>query len=404
MTDELEDHEGTVSIGGRTTNSLRFADDIDGLAEQERELVSLIDRLGKTSIAYRTEISAKKTRLMSKSNKNITVDIQNISSAMRGLNLPRTALSVAVFIFLLTNVAEGAITRKHFIASEEIDWQYTNGDMSNLLDLNDQSSAEAFLRTSRDRIGATYKKAIYEEYTDNTFTQKKKKPPSRGLVGPLLRAEIGDTVEITYFNNASREYSLHPHGLFYLKQHEGAIYLDGTSGRRKYDDIVFPGETVKLIWNVTESDAPGPDDPNCIPWVYHSHLNTVRDTSAGMMGVMITCRPGTLDSNGKRKDVEVEYPLLVKIWDENLSWYIDENAGRCLSPSACQKLKEDEDEGFIESNYMAAINGFMFGHLPDLSACVGRKVAFYLVGMGNEFDIHSLHFHGQNLHYQHTDR
>ncbi|XP_012936333.1 hephaestin-like protein [Aplysia californica] len=321
---------------------------------------------------------------------------------MRGLNLPRTALSVAVFIFLLTNVAEGAITRKHFIASEEIDWQYTNGDMSNLLDLNDQSSAEAFLRTSRDRIGATYKKAIYEEYTDNTFTQKKKKPPSRGLVGPLLRAEIGDTVEITYFNNASREYSLHPHGLFYLKQHEGAIYLDGTSGRRKYDDIVFPGETVKLIWNVTESDAPGPDDPNCIPWVYHSHLNTVRDTSAGMMGVMITCRPGTLDSNGKRKDVEVEYPLLVKIWDENLSWYIDENAGRCLSPSACQKLKEDEDEGFIEINYMAAINGFMFGHLPDLSACVGRKVAFYLVGMGNEFDIHSLHFHGQNLHYQHT--
>ena len=32
MTDTLEDHEGTVSIGGRTITNLCFADDIDGLA------------------------------------------------------------------------------------------------------------------------------------------------------------------------------------------------------------------------------------------------------------------------------------------------------------------------------------------------------------------------------------
>ena len=37
MTDALEDHEGGVSIGGRTTTNLRFADDIDGLAG-EKEL------------------------------------------------------------------------------------------------------------------------------------------------------------------------------------------------------------------------------------------------------------------------------------------------------------------------------------------------------------------------------
>ena len=35
MTDALEDHEGTVSIGGRTITTLRFADDIDGLAGEE---------------------------------------------------------------------------------------------------------------------------------------------------------------------------------------------------------------------------------------------------------------------------------------------------------------------------------------------------------------------------------
>ena len=35
MTNALNDHEGTVSIGGRKTTNLRFADDIDGLTGRE---------------------------------------------------------------------------------------------------------------------------------------------------------------------------------------------------------------------------------------------------------------------------------------------------------------------------------------------------------------------------------
>ena len=41
MTDAVEDHQGTVSIGGRTITNLRFADDIDGLAGKEEELARL---------------------------------------------------------------------------------------------------------------------------------------------------------------------------------------------------------------------------------------------------------------------------------------------------------------------------------------------------------------------------
>ena len=36
MTDALEDHEGTVSIGSKTITNLRFADDIDGLAQRKK--------------------------------------------------------------------------------------------------------------------------------------------------------------------------------------------------------------------------------------------------------------------------------------------------------------------------------------------------------------------------------
>ena len=64
MTDALEDHNGTVSTGGRTITNLRFADDIDGLAEEEEKLANLVERLDKASTAYGMEINAKKTKLM----------------------------------------------------------------------------------------------------------------------------------------------------------------------------------------------------------------------------------------------------------------------------------------------------------------------------------------------------
>ena len=64
MTDALEEHENTVSIGGRTITNLRFADDIDGLAGEEEEQAKLVERLDKASTAYGMEISAEKTKLV----------------------------------------------------------------------------------------------------------------------------------------------------------------------------------------------------------------------------------------------------------------------------------------------------------------------------------------------------
>ena len=49
ITDALKDHEGTVSIGGRTITSLCFANDINGLAGEEKELAKLVVCLDKAS-------------------------------------------------------------------------------------------------------------------------------------------------------------------------------------------------------------------------------------------------------------------------------------------------------------------------------------------------------------------
>ena len=76
MTDALEDHEGTDSIGGRAITSLRFADDIDGFAGEEEELAKLVERLDKASTAYGTEISAEKTKLMTNNTSGINTEIK----------------------------------------------------------------------------------------------------------------------------------------------------------------------------------------------------------------------------------------------------------------------------------------------------------------------------------------
>ena len=76
MEDALEGHEGTVSIGGRTVVNLRFADDIDGLAGKEEELVSLVEGLDSTSTAYGMQISEEKTKLMTNNTNGISTDIR----------------------------------------------------------------------------------------------------------------------------------------------------------------------------------------------------------------------------------------------------------------------------------------------------------------------------------------
>ena len=48
MSDALEEHDRKVSIGCRNITNLRFADDIDALAEEEQELEALVESFDKT--------------------------------------------------------------------------------------------------------------------------------------------------------------------------------------------------------------------------------------------------------------------------------------------------------------------------------------------------------------------
>ena len=76
MTDTFEDYEGTVNIGGRTIANVRFADDIDDLAGEEKELAKLVERLDKVSTTYGLEISTEKNKLMTNNTSSINKEIR----------------------------------------------------------------------------------------------------------------------------------------------------------------------------------------------------------------------------------------------------------------------------------------------------------------------------------------
>ena len=63
ITDALENHEGTLSMGGRTITNLHFADDIDGLAGEEELAKLVVCRQSLHTCSINKEISVNGQKL-----------------------------------------------------------------------------------------------------------------------------------------------------------------------------------------------------------------------------------------------------------------------------------------------------------------------------------------------------
>uniref|UniRef100_A0A4W6F7G3 Hephaestin n=1 Tax=Lates calcarifer TaxID=8187 RepID=A0A4W6F7G3_LATCA len=308
-----------------------------------------------------------------------------------------------VLLLCCAAVCVSGMRREYFVRIEEVSWNYAPSGMNIIQNrtLQEDEEASVFLKRGPQRIGSTYKKAIYKQYSDATYRIEVAKPDWLGYLGPLLMAEEGDTLIVHLKNAATRPYSIHPHGLNYSKGNEGALYPDSTSPELKLDDSVAPGAAVTYEWTLPESHSPTSQDSNCLTRFYHSHVCPPKDINAGLLGPLIVCKRGTLDLHGDRSG-DYLYALLFMVSDENFSWYLDENI-RTYITNPARGLKEDED--FIESNKMHGINGYLYGNLPGLSMCQGNTIHWHMLALGNEVDMHSVHFHGQILTVQnhHTD-
>ncbi|XP_036099596.1 ceruloplasmin-like [Molossus molossus] len=284
--------------------------------------------------------------------------------------------------------------RHYYIGIKETTWNYapTGKNVLNGKPISEDEESRIYLQRGPDRIGRVYKKALYFQYTDDTFKKIIRKPSWLGFLGPIIKAETGDLIYVHVKNFASRMYSFHPHGLTYSKENEGALYPDNTTGPQKEDDRLEPGSRYTYKWFVHGRQGPGPSDSNCVTRMYHSHVDTPRDVASGLIGPILTCKRGTLVGDTE-KNIDKFYVLMFSHTDENKSWYIDDNINMYTEPGRVNA----SDQSFKESNILGSINGFMYGNLPRLTMCAEDRVKWHFIGMGNLYDIHPIYLHGQTL-------
>ena len=296
----------------------------------------------------------------------------------------------------------------YYVAADEVEWDYAPDGINKMMGMKFDGYAATFMQRGKRSIGKVYRKAIYREYTDGSFTQLKPRAPEwehLGILGPVLRAEVGDTIRVVFKNNATRPYSMHPHGVFYEKGSEGSVYDDGSSAADKANSVVPPGETHTYNWQVSERAGPGPADGSSVVWLYHSHVNEQRDVNSGLIGPIIITAKGMAGPDGRPKDVDREFINLFLIFDENVSWYLDHNIQTYTTdPKGVKKLDGkpvDADglfsifgTGFTSENFRSSINGYMYGNGPMMTMKKGERVRWYLISLGGIINGHTPHWHG----------
>jgi hephaestin len=328
--------------------------------------------------------------------------------AHRGVVLPGfvAAPLLAVAAWATLSTAPSARTITYFVAADEVTWDYAPSGTDKIRNAPFEGPAAFAMTSAPDRIGRTFRKAIYRQYTDSSFTALTPRPPEwehLGMLGPLLRARVGDTIRVVFRNNAGRPYTMHPHGVFYTKSSEGSPYDDATGDSDKADDGVPPGGTHVYLWPVPERAGPAPGEGSSILWMYHSHADETKDVNAGLMGPMIVTARKMARSDGTPKDVERELVVAFAEVDENESWYFEENV-RTYADSAKIPRQVTFSHPFYLSNLKETINGFSFGHTPGLTMRQGERVRWYVFSSSN-FEIHAPHWHGQTVvsHHMRTD-
>lgn len=293
--------------------------------------------------------------------------------------------------------AVGPMVRTYYLAAEPVVWDYAPQRRNRITGRPFDAVAQVFVGRGPGRIGSTYLKSRYIAYTDATFRTRAPVDPRwrhLGMLGPVIRAQVGDTIRVVFRNRTSFPASVHPHGVLYDKSSEGAPYADGTGDRYARGDVVRPGGTYTYVWEVPERAGPGPMDGTSVAWMYHSHVDEVADTNAGLVGPLIVTKRGMARADGSPVDVDRELVGFFSVMDENASPWVGRNAAR--APGGVAATTGDPGE-FEESNLMHSINGFVYGNGPGFSMREGERVRWYMLSLGNEVDLHTPHWHGNTV-------
>jgi len=312
----------------------------------------------------------------------------------------------------------GGRVRTYYVAAEETDWDYAPLGIDIMTGKPFEGTAVAYTQPGPNHIGHVYRKALYREYTDATFTTRKPRPPQDeylGLLGPTLRAEVGDTIKVVFKNNASRPYGIHAPDTFRAKNAAATGNIPDATGNvldEEPSEMVEPGATFTYEWDLPASAGPAAGDPSSIVWVYYSHASEYKDVASGLVGAVIVAGRGQANSDGTPKDVDREIVALFTAFNENESWYVQQNVAAHINGGDLKTLAEGSANfsdsrgyftfagtGFAETNYKFSVNGYLYGDGPVMTVRQGQRVRWYLLDMGDvgALNFHTPHWHGNTV-------
>jgi manganese oxidase len=250
----------------------------------------------------------------------------------------------------------GSKLRQYYIAAEDLDWEFAPSGRDLL---HNETISRFWALTPK------YPKTRYIEYTDDTFKIRKPQPEWLGILGPIIRAEVGDEILVHFLNRSLRAHSIHSHGVRYDKDSEGAHYVVPGRGA-----MIRNGDRFTYHWRVMPESGPQPGELSSRVWFYHGHVDEPVETQSGLMGPLIITAKGKAKPDGSPMDVDREFVTLFMVFDQ----------------------KRGQEEGLIHT-----INGLAGGNLAGLAMIEGERVRWHVMGMGNERDIHTPHWHGQTV-------
>jgi FtsP/CotA-like multicopper oxidase with cupredoxin domain len=198
---------------------------------------------------------------------------------------------------------------------------------------------DPMMGTTFDPAKTTMQATVYRRFAPEWKTQN---PPSRyGLVGPIIQAQVGDTILVHFKNfDSANPHSMHFHGVHYEIGSDGA-FIPGVSG---------PGADVKPGETFTYKLEAGPDSAGV--WPYHDHSPSMDASIRGGLYGALSIRP----KGQPKPDRE-----FVVFFEKQLN--------------------------------LNTIDGLAFiNNTPTFHAKVGDLVQWDVLGLGD--DHHSFHVHG----------
>ncbi len=195
-----------------------------------------------------------------------------------------------------------------------------------------------------------------------------------GIPGPVLRAEVGDTIRVHFRNNDTHYkfmHSMHPHGVRYTPANDGTwIAKNGMAPGTG----LMVGEVYTYEWNAIASSVGS--------WPYHDHSMPAFIAGAtGKSDSEMNASSGTMELG-----VELGLFGMIVVTDAQTP-QVDREIILCfhdLYEADIPQLGQDFD----------CFNGHAFlGNTPTFEARVGERVRWRIMALGTDFHVFHLHGH-----------